>query len=98
MPASNAATAPVNCAEGTRTGFAGALGAFVGAGAFVRPALLLALTSRAAGGPDFFVLTDLDGDLAVGLFLMVPLEGFSFFGIARVGQLITSPLRASQAA
>jgi len=89
MPASRAATAPLNRAEGTRWIFGGALVAF-GTGDFARPALFFALPNRVAVALDFFVFTDLDGDLAVGLFFLVPFEGFSFFGIARVGQLITS--------
>src|SRR5688572_32908400 len=43
----------------------------------------------------FFVFTDLLGVLAACAFL-VPLVGFSFFGIARVGQLIPSTPHASQ--
>jgi hypothetical protein len=99
MPASSAATAPVNCFEGTRSTFGGVFGWTFGCGALALTAALpLAFAGRTFAALCFFVLTNLEATLDFGLFLLVPFEGFGFFGIARVGQLITSPPRASQAA
>jgi hypothetical protein len=56
------------------------------------------LPDRTGAGLDFFIFTDLGAALALafGAFLLAPFEGFVFFGITRVGQLITSPPHASQ--
>jgi hypothetical protein len=87
--------------DGTRSIFGGALGwalgwAFGGGDFTGAAALPLALAGRAFAAMGFFVLTDLEAALGFGLFFLVPLEGFSFFGIGSGGATYNvSPTRKS---